>query len=184
MFAWPARSCSSWTGTPSSAKRESASCRRSCQCRSIFARACRFDATAAGVERADDAVAHLVARGQLHVGIPDVAADDFVAKGAGDAERRRKFVLGKPDMIWYSITETRSFQKSVSRISLSGASITTMVATWLTGPLDRPEHAFSPRPWSSRAIGLTTYRYKGRLATGSGWIAEIRRRPRRMAVLR
>jgi hypothetical protein len=38
--------------------------------------------------------------------------------------------------------------------------------TWLTGPLNRPGHAFSPRPWSSRAIGLTTYRYKVALLRG------------------
>lgn len=37
---------------------------------------------------------------------------------------------------------------------------------WLTGPLDWGEHAFRPQPWSSRAIGLTTYRYKIALLRG------------------
>jgi hypothetical protein len=37
---------------------------------------------------------------------------------------------------------------------------------WLTGPLDWGEHAFRPEPWSSRAIGLTTYRYKVALLRG------------------
>jgi hypothetical protein len=31
---------------------------------------------------------------------------------------------------------------------------------WLTGPLEWGEQAFRPQPWSSRAIGLTTYRHK------------------------
>lgn len=43
MFPPLAGIYSSWTGTPPSANRESASCRRSCQCKSIFASACRFD---------------------------------------------------------------------------------------------------------------------------------------------
>jgi hypothetical protein len=37
---------------------------------------------------------------------------------------------------------------------------------WLTGPLDWGEQAFSPQPWSSRAIGLTTYRHKVALLRG------------------
>jgi hypothetical protein len=37
---------------------------------------------------------------------------------------------------------------------------------WLTGPLEWGEQAFSPQAWSSRAIGLTSYRYKVALRRG------------------
>ncbi len=38
---------------------------------------------------------------------------------------------------------------------------------WLTGPLPWVDQAFSPQPWSSRAVGLTSYRYKVALLRGN-----------------
>lgn len=50
-------------------------------------------APTAGIERADDAVAHLVACGQLRVGIPDATTDDLVAQRSRDFERGRNLAL-------------------------------------------------------------------------------------------
>jgi len=52
-----------------------------------------FAAPAAGVERPDDPVAHLVTRGQLDLGIPDVATDNLTTQRPGDVECRRKLAL-------------------------------------------------------------------------------------------
>src|SRR4029078_3568733 len=73
-------------------------------------------APAAGIECADDPVAHLVAGCQLRITVPDALVDDVVAQRRRDLERERDLAL------WYaSLSPCTNFGDLVPR-QLRGAS--------------------------------------------------------------